>query len=103
MEEPVNMNDDMILDPEELAIEGNFDSWVSLRTEEKTGLLSELRGAVIRKPVTVRMDVQDIDALKRLAELEGLPYQTLLGSVIHKYVVGNLVDLNEARKVLRRA
>ncbi len=31
---------------------------------------------------------------------DGMPYQTLLGSVIHKYVTGALVDVNEVRKVL---
>jgi hypothetical protein len=31
---------------------------------------------------------------------EGMPHQTLLGSVIQKYVMGSLVDMNEVRKVL---
>jgi hypothetical protein len=41
--------------------------------------------------------------LKRLAEREGIPYQALLGSIIHEYVTGSLVDLAEARKVLSRS
>ncbi len=97
------MNDDMMLDAEEQAIEDNLDSWISMASEKKSAFIAELKGASIRKPVTVRMDVKDIDALKQLAEAEGLPYQTLLGSVIHKFVSGRLVDLNEARKILKRA
>lgn len=96
-------NHDMMLDAEEQAIEDNFESWISLPSETQTAFIAELKGASIRKPVTVRMDVKDIDALKQLAEAEGLPYQTLLGSVIHKFVSGRLVDLNEARKILKRA
>jgi len=99
----VDNNHDMMLDAEEQAIEDNFESWISLPSETQTAFIAELKGASIRKPVTVRMDVKDIDALKQLAEAEGLPYQTLLGSVIHKFVSGRLVDLNEARKILKRA
>lgn len=47
----------------------------------------------------VRLDTRDLAALKSLAEREGLPYQTLLSSVLHKYVSGSLVDVNEARKL----
>jgi len=97
------MNDDSILDAEEQAIEDGFDSWVSLPKDRKSALVAELRQASARRPVTVRIDAQDIEALKRIAAGEGLPYQTLLGSIIHKYVGGRLVDLNEARKILRRA
>jgi len=43
------------------------------------------------------------DLVKRLAVREGMPYLTLPGSIIHKYVTGNLVDVNEARKVLARS
>lgn len=99
----MNIHEDTILDAEEQAIEDKLDSWISMPPGQKSALIAELQGASIRKPVTVRMDSKDLDALKRLAEMEGLPYQTLLGSVIHKYVSGTLVDLNEARKVLRRA
>ena len=97
------MHDDLRLDAEEQAIEDDFDSWVSLSSDKKAELIAGLKSASIRKPVTVRMDVKDIAALKQLAEEEGLPYQTLLGSVIHKFVAGKLVDLNEARKILGRA
>ena len=45
------------------------------------------------------MENSDVAALKNLAEREGIPYQTLLGSIVHKYVTGSLVDLNEAKKL----
>jgi predicted DNA binding CopG/RHH family protein len=32
----------------------------------------------------------DLDMLKRRAAEEGLPYQTLISSVLHKYVSGRL-------------
>jgi len=33
----------------------------------------------------------DIDAIRQLAEEEGLGYQTLMSSVLHKYARGRLV------------
>jgi predicted DNA binding CopG/RHH family protein len=42
----------------------------------------------------------DMAALKAVAAREGLPFQSLVTSVLHKYVSGTLIDLNEARKVL---
>jgi predicted DNA binding CopG/RHH family protein len=41
--------------------------------------------------INIRMANGDLNALKNLAEEEGLPYQTLISSVLHKYVNGRLV------------
>jgi len=88
------------LDTEEQEIEDNFESLKSISHSEKESLLESLRGASIRKPVTLRMEGADLEAVKRLAEREGMPYQTLIGSLVHKYVTGALVDINEVQKVI---
>ncbi len=36
--------------------------------------------------VNIRMSSHDLDGLKQIAAHEGLSYQTLIGSVIHKFV-----------------
>ena len=41
--------------------------------------------------ITVRLTPADLRAIKHKAAQEGLPYQTLIGSLIHKYVTGQLV------------
>ena len=38
--------------------------------------------------------------LKKKAESEGLPYQSLISSVLHKYVTDQLFDRNEVRKAI---
>lgn len=43
-----------------------------------------------KKPITIRLSQADIDALKMIAANEGLPYQTLISSILHKYSVGTL-------------
>ncbi|MDD3182094.1 MAG: hypothetical protein PHD48_04735 [Alphaproteobacteria bacterium] len=41
--------------------------------------------------VNIRLQEVDLDGLKVKAEEEGIPYQTLIASVLHKYVSGRLV------------
>lgn len=53
-----------------------------------------------KKPVTIRVDDDDIDLLKKKAIEQGLQYQSLVCSVLHRCAVGTLVDVSEARKIL---
>ena len=45
------------------------------------------------KRINIRISSRDLDALQRRALEEGIPYQTLVSSVLHKYVSGGLHDL----------
>ncbi|MEI8094665.1 MAG: hypothetical protein WCG80_10650 [Spirochaetales bacterium] len=93
-------NEAAILDSEEQEIEDNIDFSKAIPVSEKSTFMASLREASVRKPVTLRMEGADLEAIKRLAEQEGMPYQTLIGSLVHKYVTGALVDINEVRKVI---
>jgi predicted DNA binding CopG/RHH family protein len=42
--------------------------------------------------INIRLSQKDLEALQTLALEEGLPYQTLIGSILHKYVSGSLVE-----------
>jgi predicted DNA binding CopG/RHH family protein len=42
--------------------------------------------------INIRLSQQDLKAIQTLAREEGIPYQTLITSVLHKYVSGRLVD-----------
>ena len=42
--------------------------------------------------VNIRMSSKDLDGLKKRALEEGIPYQTLMSSVLHKYASGRLVE-----------
>jgi len=44
------------------------------------------------KRVNLRMTAKDLEAIKIYAVEEGLPYQTLMSSVLHKFITGRLVD-----------
>lgn len=51
--------------------------------------------------MNIRMTHKDMANLKRAAAREGLPYQSLVTSILHKFTEGRLVDIDEARKLLQ--
>ena len=44
------------------------------------------------KRVNIRMTERDLVRIQKKAVEEGLPYQTLISSVLHKYINGRLVE-----------
>ena len=64
--------------------------------DERTALQTRLEAMVAesrkRKPVTFRLQGRDIEQLKSIALRKGMPYQTLVASILHQYVNGDLVE-----------
>ena len=46
------------------------------------------------KRVNIRISKKDLEYIQRKAIEEGIPYQTLISSIIHKYNTGKLVENN---------
>ena len=44
-----------------------------------------------RKQVNFRLNESDLEKLKSKALIDGIPYQTLLNSIVHKFLNGTLV------------
>ncbi len=42
--------------------------------------------------LNIRLSSKDLEAIQKRALAEGLPYQTLIASVLHKYAAGRLKD-----------
>ena len=42
--------------------------------------------------VNIRISTMDLEGMQARAAEEGMPYQTLIASVLHKYASGRLVD-----------
>ena len=42
--------------------------------------------------VNIRLSGNDLDAIQKRAIEEGVPYQTLIASLVHKYAAGKLLD-----------
>ena len=57
-------------------------------------LLSKAASETLAKDqrMNIRISQNDLDGIKLRAVEEGLPYQTLVTSIIHKYVTGRLIE-----------
>lgn len=51
--------------------------------------------------VNIRLSENVLTLLKERSQAEGLPYQTLISSILHRYVNNRLVDEDAIRKSLR--
>jgi predicted DNA binding CopG/RHH family protein len=43
---------------------------------------------------SVRLSSKDLEAIQKRALAEGLPYQTLISSLLHKYATGRLREVS---------
>ncbi|MCX6135865.1 MAG: CopG family antitoxin [Ignavibacteriales bacterium] len=89
------------LDSFERQIEKSADSYRPVSKKERRKI--ELVLAKIRKnrSVNIRIAENVLEEIKRRSQREGLPYQTLISSILHKYVTDRLVDEDAIRKSLR--
>lgn len=74
------------------------DEWVPVAnlTKRKKELMAYARNTLRKdKRLNIRISERDLLELQKRAVNEGLPYQTYVSSIIHKFINGNLV---EARK-----
>ncbi len=51
--------------------------------------------------MNIHVTKRDMKAIRDAALKEGLPYQSLITSILHKYTTGKLVDIEEAKKILQ--
>ncbi len=42
--------------------------------------------------INIRMAKRDVTAIKSIAMEQGIPYQTLIASILHKYASGQVVE-----------
>ena|SRR5690625_1465257 len=66
-----------------------------LSEQRKTTLAQAARANARKdKRMNIRISSRDMEALQRRALEEGLPYQSLVSSILHKYVSGSLRDIS---------
>mgnify|MGYP001612967106 CR=1 FL=1 len=85
------------LNKEEKALSRSYDrgEWKSVknRKSEIGRYQSYVREALQKsRRVNIRITPQDLEGVQQKAVEEGIPYQTLMASVIHKYVMGRFVE-----------
>ncbi|MDA3895505.1 MAG: hypothetical protein PF482_05085 [Desulfobacteraceae bacterium] len=80
------------LDKYEDEIERNISKYSSIHEGTKKIIENIISKANETKSISLRLKNFDLDQLKQRAKAEGLPYQTLLSSIVHKFVTDQLVD-----------
>jgi predicted DNA binding CopG/RHH family protein len=71
------------------AVEADDAVFVSLLTPKRKKEIEAIARAAmnpVREKITLRIAKQDLMRLKAKAMSEGMPYQTLIGSILHKAV-----------------
>lgn len=51
------------------------------------------------KKINIRISNRDLTAIQSRASEEGIPYQTYVSSIIHKYISGSLQDLTANKQI----
>jgi predicted DNA binding CopG/RHH family protein len=87
------------LDDEERELE-HLDSSTALPEEAREAILAPYR-AEAKKNVTMRLSEGLIAELKKKAEEEGVPYQTLASMVLQKFVRGAYLEREAVREVVK--
>ncbi len=85
------------LDPYEQEIEDSMDSYEPVSEKERDRILSN---AAKTKTVSLRINETVLHKIRQKAQVEGLPYQTLISSVLYKYATDRLLEEDKVRKVV---
>lgn len=94
------MKDIFELNDEEQRIENEIDQYIPADEKTEATVRRMARESRKRRNVNIRISETDLSQIRERASREGVPYQTLITSVLHKYVSDQLYDEREIRKAL---
>jgi len=76
---------------------GEFES--VLTKKRRIELVAAAKNTVRKdKRINIRISNRDLMAVQLKASKEGIPYQTLVSSIIHKYISGSLKDITANKR-----
>ena len=77
------------LDKYETEIEKNISQFQPVDSSKKELIENIIAKANEKKSISLRLKSNDLELLKRRADSEGLPYQTLLSSIVQIFLLHN--------------
>ncbi len=89
------------LDHFEKEIEKNADQFIKVSDKTHRRVKKIISKANEKIRVTLRLNNQTLDLIKRKAQEDGLPYQTFISSILYKYATDKLIDEKHILKSLR--
>jgi len=90
-----------ILSREEKAIEKHFDKYQPVSKGTRSHIENIIEVSRKSRPISLRINEIDLERLKQKANRNGLPYQTMINVVIHKYVTDSYLDKEELDKYVQ--
>ena len=77
------------------------DECESVLTEARKKKLEAIASNTFKKDkrINIRISNRDLTAIQSRASEEGIPYQTYVSSIIHKYISGSLQDLTAKKQI----
>ena len=88
------------LTPEEREIENAAEETRPVTAERRKAIERIVERSKKTEAISLRLSRSDLELAKKRASEEGLPYQTLITSIIHKYVTDQLYDRDEVHRLL---
>ena len=76
----------------EKEIEKNILNYKPISPEKRSKIAKIIKRANEKKNISLRVNIQDLELLKLRAEKDGIPYQTLISSVLHKFITDRLIE-----------
>lgn len=76
------------LDPEEQAIEDEIDQYVPVSAKEFKRIKAAIDAFKKNAVLNIRINRNDLDAIKKKARKLGVPYQSFIGEFLHRLAQG---------------
>ena len=89
------------LDSFENDIEKNSAGYRLVSEQKQKRIESILEKSRKTKNINIRISEYDLEKLREKSDKEGIPYQTLVSSILHKYVSDQLVEEMDILKSLK--
>lgn len=91
----------VLLDEFEQELEDNAELFVPIEGKKRKQIERILKSAKKNKSISLRISENELYRLKERAKKEGMPYQTLITSVLHKYLNGDYLEESEVEKIVK--
>ena len=89
------------LTKEEKAIEKDFDNLSPVSAKKKEKINNIISQAKKSKSISLRISSYDLKRIKEKANNDGIPYQTLINTILHKFITNQLYEKNDILKSIK--
>jgi len=83
---------------DEKEIENEIENLQPVSAAKKKKIENIITQAKKNRSISLRISNFDLEKLKERAEKEGIPYQTLINSILHKYVTNQFFEKDQVIK-----